>query len=313
LYGAFIVYPKTPLPPAREYVFVDGEYDTQNQLNPLPEYYFFNGYAEQYMNHPLPVKTNETVRIYLINAGLSPAYGMHIHGTLFKAYPSGIWENPPLKVQSWELASGNTAILEAKWPWSGKYVFHFHGIPEERGAMGYFDVTNATANAVDGKDVAISKTINMNDWQVNLTKSLQKADPKGKVTATANATAPSNDHGMSEMVKQSSSSITMSSSGSSTQVSVVKGAATLGSKAFSPSTLKIKVGSTVTWINNDNNIHTITSGKPNTPNAGEMFDSGLTALIMPAKTFSHKFTDTGEFSYFCRLHPTMTGEIEVVP
>ncbi|MGN6709683.1 MAG: multicopper oxidase domain-containing protein, partial [Candidatus Nitrosocosmicus sp.] len=43
LYGAFIVYPKTPLPPAREYVLVDGEYDTQNQLKPLPEYYFFNG------------------------------------------------------------------------------------------------------------------------------------------------------------------------------------------------------------------------------------------------------------------------------
>ena len=105
----------------------------------------------------------------------------------------------------------------------------------------------------------------------------------------------------------------MSSSGSSTEVSVVKGAATLGSKAFSPNPLKIKVGSTVTWINNDNNIHTITSGKPNTPNAGEAFDSGLTALIMPAKTFSHKFTNTGEFSYFCRLHPTMTGTIEVVP
>jgi nitrite reductase (NO-forming) len=312
LYGAFIVYPKTPLPPAREYVFVDGEYDTQNQLNPLPEYYFFNGYAEQYMNHPLPVKTNETVRIYLINAGLSPAYGMHIHGTLFKAYPSGIWENPPLKVQSWELASGNTAILEAKWPWSGKYVFHFHGIPEERGAMGYFDVTNATVNAVDGKDISISKTINMNDWQMNLTKSLQKADPKGKVTATTNTTAPAkNNNEMSEMVHQSSPSI--SSSNTSTEISVVKGAATLGSKAFSPSPLKIKVGSTVTWINNDNNIHTITSGKPNTPNAGEAFDSGLTALIMPAKTFSHKFTNTGEFSYFCRLHPTMIGEIEVVP
>ncbi len=55
LYGAFIVYPATPLPPAREYVFVDGEYDTQNQLNPLPEYYLFNGYVEQYQTHPLPV------------------------------------------------------------------------------------------------------------------------------------------------------------------------------------------------------------------------------------------------------------------
>ena len=76
LYGAFIVYPKTPLPPAREYVLVNGEYDTQNQLNPLPEYFMFNGYTEQYNLHPLPARTNETVRIYLINLGLSPAYGI---------------------------------------------------------------------------------------------------------------------------------------------------------------------------------------------------------------------------------------------
>ncbi len=311
LYGAFIVYPKTPLPPAREYVFVDGEYDTQNQLNPLPEYYFFNGYVEQYLNHPLSAKTNETVRIYLINAGLSPAYGMHIHGTLFKAYPSGILANPPLKVQSWELASGNTAILEAKWPWPGKFTFHFHGIPEERGAMGYFNVTDPSANAVDGKDISIAKTINMNDWQMNLTKSLQKANPNGKATATSNTSIHMNSNEMSKIEQHSSSSSTDPIN--STQVSVVKGATTLGSKAFSPSPLKIKVGSTVTWLNNDNNIHTITSGKPNTPNAGQAFDSGLTALIMPAKTFSYKFTNTGEFSYFCRLHPTMTGTIEVVP
>ena len=106
---------------------------------------------------------------------MSPAYGMHIHGTLFKAWPSGILENSPLKVQSWELASGNTAILEAKWPWPGKFTFHFHGIPEERGAMGYFNVTDPPANAIDGKDIAITKSINMNDWQMNLTKTLQKA------------------------------------------------------------------------------------------------------------------------------------------
>jgi nitrite reductase (NO-forming) len=114
LYGAFIVYPKEPLPPAREYVLVDGKYDTQNQLNPLPEYYLFNGHTEQYLMHPLPARTNETVRIYLINLGLSSAYCMHIHGTLFKAYPSCIWANSPFMVQSWELASGNAAILEMK-------------------------------------------------------------------------------------------------------------------------------------------------------------------------------------------------------
>ncbi|MER5174629.1 MAG: multicopper oxidase domain-containing protein [Candidatus Nitrosocosmicus sp.] len=329
LYGAFIVYPKTPLPPAREYVFVDGEYDTQNQLNPLPEYYMFNGYTEQYMLHPPPAKTNETVRIYLINMGMSPAYGMHIHGTLFKAYPSGILENPPLKVQSWELASGNTAILEAKWPWPGKFTFHFHGIPEERGAMGYFNVTDAPANAVDGKDIAITKNINMNDWQMNLTKTLQKADPYGNVTA---ATAKSSSSGMSEpnhenndnqmkghdMEQNSStpsstlsSSLNSSSSNNEKEISIVKGATTLNDKAYSPNPLKIKVGSTITWINKDNTIHTVSSGKPNSPDAGQLFDSGLTSLIMPSKSFSHKFTNPGEFSYFCKLHPNMVGTIEV--
>ena len=150
----------------------------------------------------------------------SPSHIVHIHGTFFKAYPSGIWENPPFKVQSWELASGNAAILEAKWPWPGKFTFHYHSIPEERGAMGYFNVTNAPPKAIDGKDVAITCT--------------------------------------------------------------------------------------------DNNLHAVTSGVPNTAKAGQTYDSGLTALIMSTKIYSHKFTNTGEFSYFCRVHPTMVGKILVV-
>ena len=311
LYGAFIVYPKTPLPPAREYVLVSGEYDTQNQLNPIPEYYMFNGYTEQYMTHPLPARTNETVRVYLVNMGLSPAYGIHIHGTLFKAIPSGIWGNPPFMVQSWEIASGNTAILEAKWPWPGKFAVHYHGVPEERGAMGYFNVTNASANAIDGKDIAIKKSINMNDWQMNLTKSLQKADPHGKITSTTAASAGAATHNEQHGVMGMEQGHTPSTTNNATHIEIEKGAATLGNKAFSPNHIKIKVGSTVVWTNDDNNIHTVTSGVPNSPSAGQVFDSGLASLITPSKTFSHKFTNTGKFSYFCRLHPTMMGEIEV--
>ena len=332
LYGAFIVYPDTPLPPAREYVFVDGEYDTQNQLNPLPEYYLFNGYVEQYQTHPLPAKTNETVRIYLINLGMSPAYGMHIHGTLFKAYPSGIWTNPPEDVQSWEIASGNTAILEAKWPWPGKFTFHFHGIPEERGAMGYFNVTNATATDIDGKDIAINKSISMDAWQMNLTRSLQKQDPYGNVTAINSESGEPNSehkgmlgdsshHGMmkdkNEMSslesKTTSTDDNDSNTNNATKVSIVPGATTLGDKAYSPNHLKIKVGSTVLWTNDDSNMHTVTSGTPDSPDAGASFDSGITSLLTTSKTFAHKFTNVGEFNYFCRLHPTMVGEVEVLP
>jgi nitrite reductase (NO-forming) len=325
LYGAFIVYPATPLPPAREYVFVDGEYDTQNQLNPLPEYYLFNGYVEQYQTHPLPAKTNETVRIYLINLGMSPAYGMHIHGTLFKAYPSGIWSNPPVDVQSWEIASGNTAILEAKWPWPGKFTFHFHGIPEERGAMGYFNVTNATAIDIDGKDIAINKSINMDAWQMNLTKSLQKQDPYGNVTVNSRESDIDTDemnnggahHGMMKMGKEmnsnSESMSEASESNNAAKVSIVKGATTLGNNAYSPNHIKIKVGTTVVWTNDDSNMHTVTSGTSDSPDAGAAFDSGITSLLTTSKTYSHKFTNVGDFDYYCRLHPTMVAEVEVVP
>jgi nitrite reductase (NO-forming) len=315
LYGAFIVHPKNPLPPAREYVLVSGEYDTQNQLNPFPEYYMFNGYADGYLTTPLPARTNETVRIYLINLGLSPSYGMHIHGTLFKAYPSGIWQNPPLSVQSWELGSGNAAILEAKWPWPGKFTFHYHGVPEERGAMGYFNVTNPPVNAIDGEDVAITKSINMVDWQTNLTKTFQKANPNGTVT-TSVVHPGSDNHGMTRQMEhpqEHSSKLSPSNNTKANEVLILKGAAILGNQSYSPNPITIEAGSTVTWTNVDKIIHTVTSGEANSAKAGELFDSGLTAFIMPSKSFSHKFNHPGEFSYFCRVHPTMVGIVNVLP
>ena len=113
-------------------------------------------------------------------------------------------------------------------------------------------------------------------------------------------------------MEQNENASQLTNADNSTQISIVNGATTLGDKAFSPNHVKIKIGSTVVWTNDDSTIHTVTSGAPNTPNAGQVFDSGLTSLISPSKTYSHKFTSAGEFSYFCRLHPTMVGEIEVV-
>ena len=91
------------------------------------------------------------------------------------------------------------AILEAKWLWSGKFTFHSHGIPEEYGAMGYFNVTDAPANAEDGKDIAITKSINMIDWQANLTKSIQKEDSRGNVTNISTNPHIGNNNDMAEM------------------------------------------------------------------------------------------------------------------
>jgi len=97
--------------------------------------------------------------------------------------------------------------------------------------------------------------------------------------------------------------------GQSKIVSIVKGASNPSStEPYNPSPLSVPVGTTVTWINNDNTGHTVTQGNPsgNTPPNG--FDSGILA---PGKTFNHTFGTAGTIQYYCTLHPTMLGEVIV--
>lgn len=97
-----------------------------------------------------------------------------------------------------------------------------------------------------------------------------------------------------------------------TAVSIVPGASTLASKAFSPNPVNVKVQNSVTWTNKDNVAHTITSGTgPSDPNKGKEFDSGLSSLLTPGKTFTHTFKTSGEIPYFCQIHPTMVGKVIV--
>jgi plastocyanin len=69
--------------------------------------------------------------------------------------------------------------------------------------------------------------------------------------------------------------------------------------AFSPQTLVIQAGDTVTWTNLDVVEHTAT---------GASFDSGLLAQ---GESYSLTFTTPGTYDYLCTPHPTMTGTIVV--
>jgi len=93
------------------------------------------------------------------------------------------------------------------------------------------------------------------------------------------------------------------------EVSIVEGASDLGDKAYRPNPIKIKVGDSITWTNNDSiTPHTVTEGNPanNVPISG--FDSGL---LSQGQTFKHKFDKAGATEYFCTLHPTMIGKVAV--
>jgi plastocyanin len=85
-------------------------------------------------------------------------------------------------------------------------------------------------------------------------------------------------------------------------VSIVPGSSTLTTDAFSPNPVQVSVGSTVTWTNDDTQPHTVTSGENVTPDG--RFDS---AIMAPAATFEHTFTEAGEFPYFCHCIQMKSG------
>jgi plastocyanin len=99
------------------------------------------------------------------------------------------------------------------------------------------------------------------------------------------------------------------SSASGNNVKVVSGASTLLDKAFDPNPVTVSKGTTVTWTNDDTQLHTITSGSMNAPDKGKLFDSGY--KFAPGTKFSHMFDTTGSFDYFCQLHPSMVGKVVV--
>jgi plastocyanin len=79
-----------------------------------------------------------------------------------------------------------------------------------------------------------------------------------------------------------------------------------GSFAFSPASLTIKAGTTVTWKNTTAAAHTVTSDD------GKSFDSGSANPIAPQSgTFSFTFTTAGTFAYHCAIHPFMKATIVV--
>ena len=79
-----------------------------------------------------------------------------------------------------------------------------------------------------------------------------------------------------------------------------------GSFAFSPATLTIKAGTTVTWKNTTAVGHTVTSDD------GKSFDSGTAnPIAAQSGTFSFTFKTPGTFAYHCSIHPFMKATIIV--
>jgi len=140
LYGAFVIDPKDGRPQADELVMVMNGFDTN--FDRSNEIYAVNTIAFAYMNEPVRVKRGELVRIYLVNAlEFDPVNSFHVHANFFDYYPTGTRLEPRDFTDTVVLGQGERGILELRFSYGGKYMFHAH-VSEfaELGWMGFFEV-----------------------------------------------------------------------------------------------------------------------------------------------------------------------------
>jgi plastocyanin len=95
---------------------------------------------------------------------------------------------------------------------------------------------------------------------------------------------------------------------------------TLSQLMFKPATTEIKVGTKVTWTNDESISHTITSGEPTGIDAGTSLRSGEKPdgmfdeqLAKQGDSFSFTYEKAGTYPYYCDIHNGMNAEVVVTP
>ena len=273
MYGAIIVDPSTPLPPAPggQYVLIQSEFylnqkpgtdgayagNYSKMLAATPDYVVFNGVANQYQKNPLPVLPNQLVRLYVLNVGPDHWSAFHVIGALMDTvYVDGNPANVEHGLQTLNIPPSGGAIVEMYFrdP-GGRNPFVTHDFADaSKGAVGMFTVASSSATATTAVTSATSST-----------------------TAVA---------------------------GAKVSVTIPAGAATdTSSQGFSPSTITVVIGvnNTVVWTNKDGAPHTVTS-------VDKKFDSGN---MNTGDSFTYTFTTPGTYQYGCSYHPWMKGTVIV--
>jgi plastocyanin len=80
---------------------------------------------------------------------------------------------------------------------------------------------------------------------------------------------------------------------------------TIESFSFTPANISVKIGTRVTWINNDSTAHTVTErdGQP----------GPVSPNLNHNQSYSFRFIRAGSYHYHCTIHPEMTGTVTVTP
>ncbi|MGI0049348.1 MAG: cupredoxin domain-containing protein [Nitrososphaera sp.] len=93
-------------------------------------------------------------------------------------------------------------------------------------------------------------------------------------------------------------------------VKILEGSSIQGNPGYEPNNAIAGKNDRIAWVNEDAAPHTVTSGTANEPDSGKLFDSGS---IGKGQRFdlTAENLGTGNFDYYCIVHPFMKGSITV--
>ena len=158
MYGAIIVEPRKPLPPAdKNYVLVASEWYLSSPGFPKParlnmakaqrqqpDWVSWNGYAGQYVTHPLTADPGDTVRFWIVDAGPSFDTAFHVVGTILnRAWVNADMTQFQRNVQTAVVPAGGGGVFDVKIDQPGLYPFVNHSFASvDLGQVGLLNVGN---------------------------------------------------------------------------------------------------------------------------------------------------------------------------
>lgn len=151
MFGAVVIEPRDLAPVDRSFLVVQSEQyrgaktvDPDQVLSEQPDAVVFNGYPNQYDDHPLQVDAGDRVRIWVLDAGPNRATSFHVVGGQFTTtYAEGSYllRGGDGGAQSLALMPAQGGFVELELDQPGHYPFVSHVMVDaERGAHGLLEV-----------------------------------------------------------------------------------------------------------------------------------------------------------------------------
>jgi len=308
MYGFVLVEPEAGLPPVgKELYVVQSEiytnddkpghksFDMVRADKADPQYVVFNGAVGALLKEQAPIATqNETVRIYVGNAGPNLISSFHIIGQIFdKVYREGDLLSPPARsLQTTLIPAGGSAVVEFTPPVAGTFLLVDHAIFRlHHGAVGSLNV-HGQENAEIFEPKTPRNMAPMSE-DAHLGHGSQEMMPPAKASGESGAhfaaSAPTPEaHPVSGVT-----------------IKMLPGSGIWKKgpmQTFGPKTVTIKAGESVTFQNADIGMaHSVFGEK------GEF----ASPMLAQGETYTKQFDQRGVVHFQCAPHPWMKGTIVV--